>query len=277
MLTNDSAIVLVHVLNPFGMAWLRRVNENNVDLNRNFLGPDERFAGVSSAYLRLGPFLNPKSPPTPDLFYLRAVWLVAREGMPTLRQAVSGGQYEIPMGLFFGGKQTEASPAKFQDYLADRLAGADRFVAVDIHTGLGRFGGDRLLVDAAPERRRLNKAMRTVFGERVQLLDHRGVAAAVRGAHYSMYYRLFPGAEVYFTAQEFGTYNPLAVVEALRAENRWHHYGSATVEHPTKARLLEVFCPKDENWRQTVLRRGEEVIRQALSLAFGQGDTRDPL
>src|ERR1051326_2712065 len=32
----DTAIVVVHILNPYGMAWLRRVNENNVDLNRNF-------------------------------------------------------------------------------------------------------------------------------------------------------------------------------------------------------------------------------------------------
>lgn len=30
-------LVIVHVLNPFGMANLRRWNENNVDLNRNFL------------------------------------------------------------------------------------------------------------------------------------------------------------------------------------------------------------------------------------------------
>ena len=28
--------ILIHALNPFGFAWLRRVNENNVDLNRNF-------------------------------------------------------------------------------------------------------------------------------------------------------------------------------------------------------------------------------------------------
>jgi hypothetical protein len=27
----DAAIVLVHILNPYGMAWLRRFNENNVD------------------------------------------------------------------------------------------------------------------------------------------------------------------------------------------------------------------------------------------------------
>src|SRR6266567_3145741 len=33
----DAALIVVHVLNPYGMAWLRRFNENNVDLNRNFL------------------------------------------------------------------------------------------------------------------------------------------------------------------------------------------------------------------------------------------------
>src|SRR3954470_21464543 len=33
---DETAIVLVHALNPWGMAWLRRFNENNVDLNRNF-------------------------------------------------------------------------------------------------------------------------------------------------------------------------------------------------------------------------------------------------
>ena len=38
---NDDAIVLVHALNPYGMAWLRRFNENNVDLNRNFREPGE--------------------------------------------------------------------------------------------------------------------------------------------------------------------------------------------------------------------------------------------
>jgi hypothetical protein len=31
-----AGVLLIHALNPFGFAWLRRVNENNVDLNRNF-------------------------------------------------------------------------------------------------------------------------------------------------------------------------------------------------------------------------------------------------
>src|ERR1700687_4972105 len=33
----DLKLVLVHALNPYGFAWNRRVNEENVDLNRNFV------------------------------------------------------------------------------------------------------------------------------------------------------------------------------------------------------------------------------------------------
>ena len=32
-----TAILLIHAINPSGFAWVRRVNENNVDLNRNFV------------------------------------------------------------------------------------------------------------------------------------------------------------------------------------------------------------------------------------------------
>src|SRR5437588_3817673 len=56
-LAEDSALIIVHVLNPFGMAWLRRVNENNVDLNRNSCF-DGSYAGVPPAYTKLDSFLN---------------------------------------------------------------------------------------------------------------------------------------------------------------------------------------------------------------------------
>src|SRR5687768_663923 len=48
-LSDNSALIIVHILNPFGMAWLRRVNENNVDLNRNFLA-GESYQGAPATY-----------------------------------------------------------------------------------------------------------------------------------------------------------------------------------------------------------------------------------
>ena len=36
-LPGSACVVLVHALNPYGFAWSRRVNEDGVDLNRNFV------------------------------------------------------------------------------------------------------------------------------------------------------------------------------------------------------------------------------------------------
>ena len=110
-ISEDTALIVVHVLNPYGMAWLRRFNESNVDLNRNFLG-DGPYAGAPDTYSVLDSFLNPPTPPRTDLFTLRAGWLVMRYGMPALKTAVVGGQYEYAKGLFFGGKR--AGPVRWQ-------------------------------------------------------------------------------------------------------------------------------------------------------------------
>ena len=45
-LPDDTGLLLVHAVNPYGFAWNRRVNEDNVDLNRNFLLAAEGFEGV---------------------------------------------------------------------------------------------------------------------------------------------------------------------------------------------------------------------------------------
>ena len=51
------AILLVHALNPFGFAHLRRTNEDNVDLNRNFV--DHAHPPTNGDYERLHPLLVP--------------------------------------------------------------------------------------------------------------------------------------------------------------------------------------------------------------------------
>ncbi|MFV1991047.1 MAG: DUF2817 domain-containing protein, partial [Acidimicrobiales bacterium] len=39
-LPDNLGLLFVHALNPFGFSWTRRVNEDNVDLNRNFVDFD---------------------------------------------------------------------------------------------------------------------------------------------------------------------------------------------------------------------------------------------
>src|SRR5262245_11891165 len=104
VLPEDTALVVVHILNPYGMACRRRVTENNVVLNWNFRAYAS-YKGAPATYAKLDQFLNPRTPPSSDFFVLKAVGLIARYGMTALKQSFIGGQYEFPKGLFFGGKQ----------------------------------------------------------------------------------------------------------------------------------------------------------------------------
>jgi hypothetical protein len=268
---SGGAIAIVHGLNPYGAAWLRRFNENNVDLNRNFREADEFTPDAIPHWERIDPFLNPPTPPDHDWFHIRAVALALRYGARPLKQSIAGGQCLNPKGLFFGGSSIEEGPSKFRKFVQQRLADAKRIVAIDVHTGLGRFGEDRLLVDERRGYTKFSPAMSNAFGDRLELLNPGGIAYCPKGAHHEMYYRSFPDAEVCFASQEFGTYNSWRVLAALRAENRAHHYGARP---GVREELVEVFNPSSEEWRRAVLTRGKEVIEQALRLTFEDRDRR---
>ncbi len=265
-LAADQALVLVHALNPFGMAWLRRVNEHNVDLNRNCPGPGEAWCGAPPFYRALDPLLNPASPPASDGFYRQAVGAVLRHGFRALQAAVAGGQYEYPKGLFYGGRELEEGPRRYRQWLQRRLRGVEQVWAVDVHTGLGRGGRQTLFVEAAGGERaalqaRLGPDVRWVQwvepGMRSGYLNRGGLAPAL--VHW------LPGVRVTALTQEFGTRGALRVLHAMREENRWHHYGAGTLDHPSKRRLRTAFCPSSRRWREGVLARGTALVRRLLS------------
>ncbi|WP_254509693.1 M14 family metallopeptidase [Anatilimnocola floriformis] len=132
-------LVLIHALNPYGFAHVRRFDADNIDPNRNFLLPGEPFAGAPDGYAELDALLNPRSPQSRwDWFQLRAAYAVLRHGMPRLKQAIAAGQYEFPQGLFFGGKQPGETQQLLLAHLPDWVAGAPRVVHFDLHSGLGR-------------------------------------------------------------------------------------------------------------------------------------------
>ena len=146
----DCGVLLVHALNPYGFAHNRRVNEHNVDLNRNALST---FPGPSNpGYRSLDPWLNPPtSAPRVDMFLLRALPLLLRHGFTPLAKVIASGQYEFPRGLFYGGHEHEPSLNIFSGLLAaKRFTGVRHVLHFDLHTGLGRYGKYQVLYDAPP-------------------------------------------------------------------------------------------------------------------------------
>ena len=265
----DDALVLVHVLNPYGMAWLRRTNENNVDLNRNFLMNGERWQGAPQLYRVLDPLLNPQSPPAHDGFRVRAPAIAVRLGFHRVKHAIAEGQYEYERGLFFGGRALEPGPRSFSAWLQQHVANADYVFGLDLHTGLGRRGTDTLLSSpvanaSAPE------ALSDALGHALIDPAQPSVAYTVRGGYGAALRHLLPRSRIDFILQEIGTFPPLAILHALREENRWHFYGDGSIVHPAKLRLSEVLCPAATEWRRRAVTRGLTLARAAARWTFSK-------
>lgn len=262
------ALALVHVLNPWGMAWLRRTNENNVDLNRNFVREGEPWEGAPTAYRMIDATLNPRSPPGRDFFLLRAQALLLRHGLHALKQAVAEGQYEFGHGLFYGGKALQEAPRRYLDWIEAHLQDARRVLAVDVHTGLGKWAGEMLFAESASGESRMESLERGLGRRFASGTQATREAYVIRGGMGSRLVQALPRATVDFVLQEIGTHPALTVLHALREENRWHHYGAGTLGHATKERLREISCPSDPQWRRRALAHGVGLARAAAGWIF---------
>ncbi len=259
VLAADAALILVHALNPYGMACWRRVNESNVDLNRNFPGSGQRWAGASQAYRAMDKLLNPHSPPAWDGFLAQVLVQILRHGLPALKQAVAAGQYDYPKGLFYGGTALQQGPRRFLKWLAEQLVHAEYVLAIDVHTGLGPWAREALFMEIPPE---TGLGLRTLMNLRpftkLPYIIQGGLGAALPAT--------LPGVRVEALTQEFGTYPVLQVLHALREENRWHHYGGGALNHPSKRRLRKIFYPPSAAWRAAILEQGVGLLKQAAGV-----------
>ena len=265
---DDGAVVLVHAVNPYGFARLRRTNENNVDLNRNYLDADDGYAGAPAGYEALDPFLNPTSPPSPlEPFRLKALWYIRRHGLPALKNAVAGGQYRFPRGLFFGGHGPAASTRVMRQHLAGWLGGAPRAVHVDLHSGLGSYGQYRLLLEESAASPNVDWYHDTFGAELVEPhANAGGTSYAASGTLGGWAMTHLTGIRYRFVNAEFGTYPIVRVLGALRAENRAHYFDrpGTRAHQRAKAELLECFCPHSDRWRERVVELGLTIVDRAV-------------
>jgi predicted deacylase len=262
----DVGVLLAHALNPYGFAHGRRVNENNVDLNRNALA---RFPGpVNSTYRVLNGWLNPSSPPARHGdFWTGALLHTLRLGPKALRQAVAGGQYEFPRGLFYGGREQEESLRIFSDILmAADFGHVETAVHLDLHSGLGKFGRLHLYAEHPAGSAELRRWRETFGAGRVtSAQSSQGGGYAASGVLSDITRRAFAGRTVLAATLEAGTYSATRVLRALREENRAHFSGSASLAR-TRTDLNEVFCPVDRAWRKALVEQGRALLPRLYAL-----------
>lgn len=267
---NDTGLVVAHSINPYGFAWLRRVNEDNADLNRNFLPPGEPYIGEPDRYHELDNFLNPRTYKSPlDMFTLRALRMILKMGFNVAKQTIAEGQFERPKSMNYGGHQMSEGSKLWLEYLTEVLPSVKRAVWIDFHTGLGPFGVDSLLVSNELGEESFS-SLKNRYGSRIQPLDpNAGVAYRIRGGMLEGLAARFTDINWTLITQEFGTYKPVKVIKTLRAENRmtqWSNIGKREKLHSTeRRRLVEIFSPESDKWRGMIMDRGQALIDDALA------------
>ena len=259
------AIVLVHAINPYGFAFTRRVNEDNVDLNRNFVD----FANLPPCgidYRQVHPWLVPAAWAGPERERTEAQLsaLAAELGPRRFQQVVCEGQYEFPDGLFFGGLAPTWSNRTWRTMLSELPACVLSVAHIDIHTGLGAYGHGEILFTLRDE-----TALQTAqgwYGD-LGLQIHGTAGSAATGVFGTMNHAvaaLAPQRRVCSISLEFGTVAFGRMLAAVRADNWLHVHGIVDSMHSARVKqeLRACFCPDDLNWQSGLLERGMQVFER---------------
>ena len=269
------SLVLIHAINPFGFAHQRRVNEDNVDLNRNFVLDGGVFAGSPPIYRALDALLNPtRVPGVFDALGLRLQAAALRHGVAPLKSAIAQGQYDFPKGLFYGGRAPSESQQILRAHASEWLGRPERVLHIDLHTGLGAWGSYALCIDLPASDARVAQLGREFGPQSVQGFDPQGVLYEIQGSLGRWLEQRFAGTQYDCLLAEFGTHPSLAVLRAMRLDNCVRQHAAQRPELLERARdaLFEVFCPASREWRDLVVERGLAIVRQALSaLSAGAG------
>jgi hypothetical protein len=267
-------LALVHAINPFGFSHICRVNEHNIDLNRNFVDFSKPLPAASAVYARLHDAVVPtawaEEPKRQADKMIDDAW--AELGERDFQDGVCRGQYRYADGLFYGGQAFSWSNATWRACLASLPRSAKHVVHIDLHTGLGSFGYGEILFPLAPDipSRRWASEWYENLGLRTAGSSESS-ATAIAGAMNQAVLDSSLGRESLSITVEFGTVEFRRMFEALRADNwlRLRAPAGFPAEAEIRKELLDCFYPSDSEWRRSVVERCRQVLARTVD-AMGE-------
>ncbi len=260
----NTSIMFVHAVNPWGFRHKRRVNENNVDLNRNMSVSANLFATVNQPYGDIDSFLNPTQPVTAatvENSVTDALVFAVDYPRDELQQAILQGQYDFPLGIFYGGDAFEPSHQLLDPLFLDAVEQHRKVFLMDFHTGFGErsklhlFGAPGLGTPAAMDAVFAGYEIDTgendenfyeTYGDMIVYLGE--MAAKADRTYLGM-------------TMEYGTldsHTDLGAVRSLvntKLENQGFHHGYSddAVKTNVEQTFLEGYYPVEAEWRSKIM------------------------
>ena len=279
----DTGVLVVANVNPYGMKYLRRYNENNVDLNRNFILDWDSFDLASNKeYPKVDKFLGPTGKIGNALwhevgFYLSLGKTAITDGADTISDALLTGQYEYPQGVYYGGNGDEASTAYLKDVFGQCLdSDYENIVHIDLHSGYGpRY--NMVIFNSVYET--MNEAeSQKAFGYDYVIAYDSESFYATTGDTTDFFYRLADQkqakADLYSTCFEFGTIGDAFFDTILSLKytvdenrNRWYPTNNKISAQVVHENYMELYYPTETAWR-------EKTVEDFKTATFGVLNTK---
>jgi hypothetical protein len=271
-----TGICLIHALNPWGMRNFRRVTENNVDLNRNYLYnrssvpkdvnknyekerelflPDGKITDLSKEKMKL----------TGQL-----VKAIASEGYSAIKEAKGMGQFEYERGVYYGGEKEEETAIflkKIQNLL---LSDYPRVIHMDWHTALGPANEITMVVSSEDERG--EEELKATYGlKNIQKFTPSKVKGDSTNHFHKLKNEQYPSTYLFSALFEFGTFGTSKKAElrefmTIILEN--HLYWEGAENQVDREWILsefrEMFYPLNYGWKKSVLDEGRLAMGTVL-------------
>ena len=279
--TTNTGILVVANINPYGMKNYRRYNENNVDLNRNFIEDWDNFdLSSNKEYPKVVNFLQPEGKMGNAFwhevgFYLSLAKEAIFTGADTISDALLTGQYEYPTGVYYGGNGDEVSTTYLKGVFADCLDGQyENLIHIDIHSGYGpRY--NMVIFNSVQDMTTEADAIE-MFGYDYIIAQDSEEFYVTYGDTTDYFYRLARSKEstkdLYSTCFEFGTIGDSFIDSILSLkytvdENRQHFYPTTNkiTSEVVRQNYMELFYPTEMEWRVKTIADFRDATRGVLS------------
>jgi hypothetical protein len=262
------AVLFVHAINPHGFAWARRVNEDNVDLNRNFVDHAKPHP-VNADYVALREHINPETWSAEVVARSEAA-IRAHYGNPEgefLAKAIHGGQYVNAKGTFFGGTKPTWSNRTFREIVETFLAPASEICLIDYHTGSGVYGFCDLFVDDRAAGTRARDWFEHCTPIEAVPVEHGHAQSDVPGLLMYVARDMLSDRRVVSCLVEMRTRAKTGLLTPMCEENWLFQHGDPESERgrAVRAEVRELFYPSAPEWKPMVLRQSNAMIGEALA------------
>ena len=261
---SGAAVLLYHAVNPYGFSHLRRVNEDNIDLNRNFR--DFATVAANPAYADVHAIVVPPIwPPTPGNTAAIGRY-IAEHGVARLQAAVSSGQCDFPDGLFYAGRAPAWSNTTLRGVIQEYGSGRERLGWIDVHTGLGPWGHGEKIFSGPRDADMIARVKAIYGGDVTTFYDGTSTSAELTGVSFQAALDACPGAQFTGIGLEFGTQSYQDVFQALRAE-QWlanHPEAGASTRRAIKRRMRDAFHDDSDAWKSMIYGQARVAVLQAL-------------